>query len=148
MCFPIIILWNVRISLRKKLILSCTFGLVALTIAVTIVRGSVFGGTYRKFNANEMTNLNPGWMWFWIFVEFVTGKSPVHHLDAHITHTSSLPHRLHYLVPSSLRPAGEPVLRKPEAGTTTCLAATADRLVFRRKADEESLAHPTRKDVS
>ncbi|OAK95324.1 hypothetical protein IQ06DRAFT_309680 [Phaeosphaeriaceae sp. SRC1lsM3a] len=70
MCFPIIILWNVRITLRKKLILSCTFGLVALTIAVTIVRGSVFGGTYKKFNANEMANLNPGWMWFWIFIEF------------------------------------------------------------------------------
>jgi hypothetical protein len=148
MCFPIIILWNVRISLRKKLILSCTFGLVALTIAVTIVRGSVFGGTYRKFNANEMTNLNPGWMWFWIFVEFVTGKSPVHHLDSHIAYTSSFPHRLHHLVPSSLRPARATILRKPEAGTTTCLAATADRLVFWRKADEKPFACPTRTDVS
>jgi len=74
-CFPVVILWNVRISLRKKLILSCTFGLVALTIAVTIVRGSVFGGTYKKFDRNEMRNLNMGWMWFWIFIEFAVGKS-------------------------------------------------------------------------
>ncbi|KAF1961947.1 hypothetical protein CC80DRAFT_463505 [Byssothecium circinans] len=74
-CFPVVILWNVRISLRKKLILSCTFGLVALTIAVTVVRGSVFGGTYKKFDTNEMRNLNPSWMWFWIFIEFAVGKS-------------------------------------------------------------------------
>ncbi|KAF2789460.1 hypothetical protein K505DRAFT_223553, partial [Melanomma pulvis-pyrius CBS 109.77] len=73
--FPVVILWNVRISLRKKIILSCTFGLVALTIAVTIVRGSIFGGTYKKFNQNEMRTLNMGWMWFWIFLEFAVGKS-------------------------------------------------------------------------
>lgn len=75
MCFPIIILWNVRISLRKKLILSGTFGLVLLTIAVTIVRGVVFSGTFKKFNKNEMENLNPGWMMFWIFIEFAVGES-------------------------------------------------------------------------
>jgi hypothetical protein len=73
-CFPVVILWNVRVSLRKKLMLSCTFGLVALTIAVTIVRGSVFGGTYKKFDQNKMRNLNVGWMWFWTFIEFAVGK--------------------------------------------------------------------------
>ncbi|KAF2684606.1 hypothetical protein K458DRAFT_477792 [Lentithecium fluviatile CBS 122367] len=79
-CFPVVILWNVRISLRKKIILSCTFGLVALTIAVTIVRGSVFGGSYKSFNKNESQNLNMGWMWFWIFIEFAVGKSAASHL--------------------------------------------------------------------
>lgn len=75
MCFPIIILWNVRISLRKKLILSCTFGLVLLTIVVTIVRGSFFNGIFKRFNAKEPVNLNPSWMMFWIFIEFAVGKS-------------------------------------------------------------------------
>jgi hypothetical protein len=84
--FPVIICWNVRISLRKKLILTGTFGLVALTIAVTIVRGSVLG-TYKKFNTNERLNLNPGWMWFWIFIEFAVGKST---LKTNFTHIWSL----------------------------------------------------------
>jgi uncharacterized membrane protein len=68
-CFPVVILWKVRISLRRKLILSATFGLVALTIAVTIVRGSVFGGAYKTFNT-KAKNLNLAWMWFWIYIEF------------------------------------------------------------------------------
>jgi hypothetical protein len=72
--FPVVILWNVSISLRKKLVLSGTFGLVALTIAVTIVRGSVFGGTYKKFHANEEQNLNVAWMMFWIYIEFAVGE--------------------------------------------------------------------------
>ncbi|ORY03570.1 hypothetical protein BCR34DRAFT_520715 [Clohesyomyces aquaticus] len=70
MCFPIVILWNVRISLRKKIILTCTFGLVALTIAVTIVRGSVFGGVYKSFNKSRGKSMNMSWMWFWMFMEF------------------------------------------------------------------------------
>ncbi|KAF2009716.1 hypothetical protein BU24DRAFT_497285 [Aaosphaeria arxii CBS 175.79] len=67
--FPIVILWNVRIGQRKKIILSCTFGLVALTIAVTIVRGSIFGGAYKTFDSQAKT-LNIAWMWFWLFIEF------------------------------------------------------------------------------
>lgn len=73
MCFPIVILWNVRISLRKKIILTCTFGLVALTIAVTIVRGSVFGGVYKSFNKNRGKSMNMSWMWFWMLMEFAVG---------------------------------------------------------------------------
>jgi hypothetical protein len=79
-CFPIVILWNVRVSLRKKLILSCTFGLVALTIAVTIVRGSISGGIYKMFDQNNIQNLNIGWMWFWSSFEFAVGKSAKFHL--------------------------------------------------------------------
>lgn len=74
MAFPIIILWGVRISIRKKLILSCTFGLVLLTIAVTIVRGSIFSDTFKKFDEGETVNLNPGLMMFWIFIEFAVGE--------------------------------------------------------------------------
>lgn len=73
--FPVILLWKVRISLRKKLFLTCTFGLVALTIAITIVRGGVFAGTYKNSNANESERLNMAWLWFWIFVEFAVGKT-------------------------------------------------------------------------
>lgn len=112
MCFPIIILWNVRITLRKKLILSCTFGLVALTIAVTIVRGSVFGGTYKKFNANEMANLNPGWMWFWIFIEFAVGESLYRSHDVSADQYS-IPHRLHHLIPCPFCSTRTKVLREP-----------------------------------
>jgi hypothetical protein len=79
-CFPIVILWNVRVSLRKKLILSCTFGLVALTIAVTIVRGSISGGIYKMFDQNNIQNLNIGGMWFWSSFEFAVGKSAKFHL--------------------------------------------------------------------
>ncbi|KAF2267293.1 hypothetical protein CC78DRAFT_566250 [Lojkania enalia] len=68
--FPVAILWRVKIGLRKKIILSGTFGLVAFTIAVTIVRGSVFGGAYKSFDENKRQNLNMSWMWFWMFIEF------------------------------------------------------------------------------
>ncbi|KUI69817.1 Lipase [Cytospora mali] len=70
LCFPISILWRVKISLRKKLILGGIFGLVGFTIAVTIVRGSIFGGVYKSINADGGSELNVSWIWFWLYVEY------------------------------------------------------------------------------
>ncbi|ROW03357.1 hypothetical protein VSDG_01244 [Cytospora chrysosperma] len=70
LCFPISILWRVKISLRKKLILGGIFGLVGFTIGVTIVRGSIFGGVYKSINADGGRELNVSWIWFWLYVEY------------------------------------------------------------------------------
>ncbi|KAI1419548.1 hypothetical protein F5Y12DRAFT_793531 [Xylaria sp. FL1777] len=64
LAFPLSILWGTKISLRKKYILSAVFSLVLLTIAVTIVRISAYGG------ADETVASVP-WVWFWISVEWV-----------------------------------------------------------------------------
>lgn len=76
LCFPIAILWRTRvgISLRKKLILSTIFSLVVFTIAVTIVRGSIFGGVYKSIDENNMKSMNVTWIWFWFSVEFTVCK--------------------------------------------------------------------------
>ncbi|KAI1639200.1 hypothetical protein F4809DRAFT_596992 [Biscogniauxia mediterranea] len=70
-CFPVVILWRVRINLRRKLILSGIFSLVAFTIAVTIVRGSIFGGVYKAFDPNDVKAMNITWIWFWFNIEFI-----------------------------------------------------------------------------
>ncbi|KAK9425269.1 putative Integral membrane protein [Seiridium unicorne] len=68
---PVAILWKSRISNRKKLILTFIFCLVFLTIAITIVRGSVFHQVY-----NSATSTGKGQMqsatftWFWFYCEF------------------------------------------------------------------------------
>ncbi|KAK9778548.1 putative Integral membrane protein [Seiridium cardinale] len=72
---PVAILWKSRISNRKKLILTFTFCLVFLTIAITIVRGSVFHQVY-----NSATSTGKGQMqsatftWFWFYCEFSVGQ--------------------------------------------------------------------------
>lgn len=72
--FPVCILWGCKVNLRKKLALSGIFGLVAFTIVVTIIRGSIFGGVYQSISEGEMKQLNVTWIWFWFNVEFVVGK--------------------------------------------------------------------------
>ncbi|KAI1381441.1 hypothetical protein F4677DRAFT_126590 [Hypoxylon crocopeplum] len=62
--FPISILWEVRITPRKRLLLSAVFSLVLLTIAVTIVRTIAYGGA-------DETAVNIPWVWFWITTEWI-----------------------------------------------------------------------------
>lgn len=69
--FPISILWNTKISLCQKLVLSSIFSLVAFTIAVTIVRGSIFFGVYKSGNDASRKGLDPSWMVFWWFIELI-----------------------------------------------------------------------------
>lgn len=70
LCFPIFILWNVKISLHKKLVLTAVFGLVGLTIAVTIVRASIFSPQYKAINGGSTEEVNICWVIFWFYVEF------------------------------------------------------------------------------
>lgn len=69
--FPISILWNAGISLCQKLVLSSIFSLVAFTIAVTIVRGSIFFGVYKSGDDASRKGLDPSWMVFWWFIELI-----------------------------------------------------------------------------
>ncbi|KAF2119898.1 hypothetical protein BDV96DRAFT_566279 [Lophiotrema nucula] len=69
-CFPVVILWQVSIALKKKLMLSGIFGLVVFTMAITIVRGSIFGGVYKTIDQNKRMDMNVTWIWFWFFIEF------------------------------------------------------------------------------
>ncbi|KFA81676.1 hypothetical protein S40288_07231 [Stachybotrys chartarum IBT 40288] len=45
-CFPVAILWRSRIDMRKKIALTFIFCLVSLTMAITIIRGSIFHDVY------------------------------------------------------------------------------------------------------
>ncbi|KAG6363083.1 hypothetical protein INS49_008178 [Diaporthe citri] len=67
LCFPAHILWTVKITLRKKLLLSAVFGVVGFTIATAIVRGSMFS---QFTSANGDTQMNITWITFWFYVEF------------------------------------------------------------------------------
>lgn len=75
LCFPIAILWKVKVTFRKKIVLAAIFGLVGFTIAVTIVRGSIFGGVYKSINATGGNEVNITWILFWFYVEFTVCKS-------------------------------------------------------------------------
>ncbi|KAI1819963.1 hypothetical protein F4861DRAFT_534059 [Xylaria intraflava] len=57
-CFPIVILWSVRINLRRKLILAGIFSLVVFTIGATVVRGSIFGGVFKSFDPAHPEEMN------------------------------------------------------------------------------------------
>ncbi|KAI0806445.1 hypothetical protein GGR55DRAFT_652686 [Xylaria sp. FL0064] len=69
--FPFWILWGCKLSIRKKLALSGIFGLVVFTIAVTIIRGSIFGGVYQSISEHHTKQLNITWIWFWFNIEFI-----------------------------------------------------------------------------
>ncbi|KAI0891997.1 hypothetical protein F4806DRAFT_500578 [Annulohypoxylon nitens] len=69
--FPIYVLWNVRIDIRKKLILTALFSLVVFTVLVTIVRGSIFSGAYVPVNEPDTRPVNVAWLWFWFCIEYI-----------------------------------------------------------------------------
>lgn len=73
-CFPIIVLWQTRITLRQKLVLSSIFSLVGFTIAVTIVRGSIFGGVYKSVSEVDRKVMDVAWMLFWQFIQYIVCK--------------------------------------------------------------------------
>lgn len=68
--FPISILWGAGISFGQKIALSGIFALVAFTMIVTIIRGSIFGGAYRPVDGQDMKVMNVSWIWFWFATEF------------------------------------------------------------------------------
>ncbi|RAQ62926.1 hypothetical protein COH20_011456 [Aspergillus flavus] len=62
---PILILWNTRISLRKKLILFSVFSATILVMVVAIIRVVV--------NNSLNSSVDIGWLYLWSFVEMGTG---------------------------------------------------------------------------
>ncbi|KAL5355197.1 hypothetical protein BJX96DRAFT_170441 [Aspergillus floccosus] len=58
---PILILWEVRLPLRKKLVLGAVFSVIMITIAVSTIRVAV--------NRSSDTNVDVTWLYFWSFVE-------------------------------------------------------------------------------
>ncbi|KAH6623180.1 hypothetical protein F5144DRAFT_495471 [Chaetomium tenue] len=71
LCLPIVILWKVRLTMRKKLILGAIFSLTLLTVAVTIIRGTIHTG---KVATDGSQTQNIAWAWFWLSIEFIMGK--------------------------------------------------------------------------
>lgn len=82
--FPIYVLWKVKITLRKKILLATVFGLVGFTIAVTIVRGSIFGGVYKSYsNVEGGDEINISWITFWFYVEFTVCELELYTPNTH-----------------------------------------------------------------
>ncbi|KAI1373880.1 hypothetical protein F4677DRAFT_427526 [Hypoxylon crocopeplum] len=70
-CFPVVIVWKTKINLRQKLVLTAVFFLVGLTIAVTIIRGSIFGGVYKDAGDADAKVIDTSWVIFWLFIEYI-----------------------------------------------------------------------------
>lgn len=112
MCFPIVIVWKVRINLKKKIILFSIFSLVSFTIAATIVRGSIFGGVYKTLVERKRMNMNVTWIWFWFFIEYSVCKFSNSSRTVRRFTVCSIHHRLSSLIPSSLHSEREESMRK------------------------------------
>ncbi|KAK4458328.1 hypothetical protein QBC42DRAFT_276964 [Cladorrhinum samala] len=67
--FPMLILWRVRVSVRKKAILAGVFGLVAFTIVVTSFRNNIFNSEIRDMRNGDIRAINLAWSWFWHHVQ-------------------------------------------------------------------------------
>lgn len=67
MVLPIATIWNVRLSRRKRLALSALFAMSLFTIAVIIVRASVF---FHDKPRGRPRPINLSWTWFWTVMEF------------------------------------------------------------------------------
>ncbi|KAK3942881.1 hypothetical protein QBC46DRAFT_351976 [Diplogelasinospora grovesii] len=68
--FPTVILWKSGINLQKKIVLTFVFGLVAITIAITVARGSVFNEIYTSMGTAQAKEQEVSWTWFWFYCEF------------------------------------------------------------------------------
>lgn len=69
MSLPITILWGIKITMRKKILLSAMFGLTLFTVSVTLIRGAVH---------NEQVAVDfADWTWFWLSIEFTSGWWPL-----------------------------------------------------------------------
>ncbi|CAI6332904.1 unnamed protein product [Periconia digitata] len=69
--FPIMIIWNTGLDWRQKLMLSSIFLLVGFTIAVTVVRGTIFGGDFKSVTKVDREVMDSSWMLFWWYIEYV-----------------------------------------------------------------------------
>ncbi|KAK4224085.1 hypothetical protein QBC38DRAFT_486242 [Podospora fimiseda] len=67
MVLPIVIVWNVRLTRRQRMALTALFAMSLFTIAVIIVRASVF---FKDRPRRRPTPINLSWTWFWTVMEF------------------------------------------------------------------------------
>lgn len=67
---PVIILWNVQIPWRKKVILFAVFSATILIMLISIIRITLTKGTQQQL-------VEPGidWIYLWSAAEMGTGKS-------------------------------------------------------------------------
>lgn len=104
---PILMLWNVQISLRKKLALMGIFSLTVIVMVVAIVRVAVV--------TTKNTNADISWLYFWSNIEIAVGicTPPPHppfrvQLDSYSQSIAT--HSYHSLLPRLL----PPTLPQPE----------------------------------
>ncbi|KAI0178102.1 hypothetical protein BJ166DRAFT_508847 [Pestalotiopsis sp. NC0098] len=69
-CFPLYIIWRTTLNLRQKLLLTSVFFLVGLTISVTIIRGSIFGGMYESSKSAHVV-VDQTLLLAWVMAEYV-----------------------------------------------------------------------------
>jgi hypothetical protein len=62
-----VILWNVRVALRKKIILTAVFSATVIVMAVAVIRVVSVNSVHQ--------NIELAWLHFWTFVENGVGKS-------------------------------------------------------------------------
>jgi hypothetical protein len=97
----------VQIDRKKKIMLFGIFSLVSFTIAVTIVRGSIFGGLYKTIDEETRRDMDVTWIWFWFFIEFAVCEFPKYLLGVRRLILCSIHHRLSRLIPSFLHSESE-----------------------------------------
>ncbi|KAK8001248.1 hypothetical protein PG991_013470 [Apiospora marii] len=69
-CFPTLIAWRTKITMRQKIFLAGIFLLMGLTIAVTITRGFIFEDAYKSVNDFDRKVINMAWMLFWFMIQY------------------------------------------------------------------------------
>ncbi|KAI0435978.1 hypothetical protein F4803DRAFT_557459 [Xylaria telfairii] len=69
--FPAMIIWRTKMNWRQKATISAVFLLVGFTIAVTIVRVSLFGEVYNELQKNDRKVVDTTWILFWLYVEYL-----------------------------------------------------------------------------
>lgn len=72
---PIMMLWNVRIPLKKKLILFSLFSAIIVVVVVSIIRVAVVSSKNRHVDIS--------WLYLWSNVEMSTCKFPCVTLKVH-----------------------------------------------------------------
>jgi hypothetical protein len=71
MALPISVLWNVRISTRRRLALAGVFALVLITMIISIVRVTVVTKDASSHSTNKQVEST--WLYIWHFTESFVG---------------------------------------------------------------------------
>lgn len=72
MALPTSILWNVRLTTRRRLALASAFALAVITMAISIVRASVLVGVASSNGTSK--HIESTWLHSWDFIESCVGQ--------------------------------------------------------------------------